>query len=924
MIVTEGPFKPDRRRRVGSTHGKKSRAEKVKRAIGDFMAKHAAKVTPPAPEPSPTARVMPKLAHIDTSPPAVNAVTHEARTWITARIAHLKQSKHPTPEKQAHHDWTQRKSHQLPIAQQARFKALHGLRKPSPAGNEHYKALIGIDHPAYRTDFKATYTPPESYHKLAPAPTRQGDARKAYRRDWRGPLRAKGYTWNTTEGAMLVAMLNEAVGGGAWRTTDGKFSSLVTHGGAAWVPHIPKAFRERVAGMGGKVKASGTGGGLALVFEDMAKMETCFRALMNEGIRLSKHDIPGVLFVHALVESLYTPAEKAELHKFLDTAPKNHPVRKLASAMIAGAWKGKRGQVKITFRKRTDESTFFLGKDGQDPMRVASKRHVEVVAAKVANHADAMPYGPKYLEWKQHAIAHGAHYIGVRGFVPGKGATHLVAHIAHEPKADAFAKKAAEFGEVERGSKQGLFGESVTDGVVLVERASPKTVKVSFTTRNPSAALHHVARMAAKHNGKVTGIGYGHHLYQFDNDTEAERFHTALRYTGGHYGIKHGYLKEAIGNDPGPEEFGAGAGPAPDQLPGGKGDGKTDADFDPAEVEMGVKVEMEHTKDPAVAREIAHDHLAEHPHYYTALKAAGLADELKESAAQPDPEDARHIEHALDQYRSKHTRGLGNRVHISHRMKAGETHITVPRSYARNLQKHLADAGFHASRQPVLGDKRRTHLMLLHRYDWEKPSTEAPYKATFMDKVHGTIANVRGAVRKAVKVTATQAREKVKDVSSSVSRLRDHLVARMSEAVDEDVDMVEDFTEVMKDQDAATDRAQDFADDQGVNFAVLACGDGTFLVMSQEDAEERSVECPHYEVVAICVPGDEDDDDELEERHSARSRIQGRLSRAGLSGGQRARNRNARASARARRRRGALYAAKKKARKALHNPDSYK
>lgn len=41
---------------------------------------------------------------------------------------------------------------------------------------------------------------------------------------------------------------------------------------------------------------------------------------------------------------------------------------------------------------------------------------------------------------------------------------------------------------------------------------------------------------------------------------------------------------------------------------------------DPKELEMGIKVEMEHTKNKAVAKRIALDHLAEIKDYYTRLK----------------------------------------------------------------------------------------------------------------------------------------------------------------------------------------------------------------------------------------------------------------------------------------------------------------
>lgn len=66
-----------------------------------------------------------------------------------------------------------------------------------------------------------------------------------------------------------------------------------------------------------------------------------------------------------------------------------------------------------------------------------------------------------------------------------------------------------------------------------------------------------------------------------------------------------------------------------DMLPGGKGD-IPPSNVNPSELAMGIKVEKEHTKDEAMAKEIAQDHLSEDPHYYTKLKHSGLADEFKE------------------------------------------------------------------------------------------------------------------------------------------------------------------------------------------------------------------------------------------------------------------------------------------------------
>jgi hypothetical protein len=47
--------------------------------------------------------------------------------------------------------------------------------------------------------------------------------------------------------------------------------------------------------------------------------------------------------------------------------------------------------------------------------------------------------------------------------------------------------------------------------------------------------------------------------------------------------------------------------------------GLTEKDVDRKELAMGIKIEMEHTKNKAISKRIALDHLAELPDYYTRL-----------------------------------------------------------------------------------------------------------------------------------------------------------------------------------------------------------------------------------------------------------------------------------------------------------------
>lgn len=56
------------------------------------------------------------------------------------------------------------------------------------------------------------------------------------------------------------------------------------------------------------------------------------------------------------------------------------------------------------------------------------------------------------------------------------------------------------------------------------------------------------------------------------------------------------------------------------KIPGGLAKGKAPEDFDSKALAKGTRVELEHTDDENVAREIAMDHLTEDPNYYDKLE----------------------------------------------------------------------------------------------------------------------------------------------------------------------------------------------------------------------------------------------------------------------------------------------------------------
>ena len=53
------------------------------------------------------------------------------------------------------------------------------------------------------------------------------------------------------------------------------------------------------------------------------------------------------------------------------------------------------------------------------------------------------------------------------------------------------------------------------------------------------------------------------------------------------------------------------------------GEGKSknfNGNYDPEQLKMGIRIEMEHTTNPLIAEKIAKDHLVENPKYYSYLK----------------------------------------------------------------------------------------------------------------------------------------------------------------------------------------------------------------------------------------------------------------------------------------------------------------
>ena len=119
-----------------------------------------------------------------------------------------------------------------------------------------------------------------------------------------------------------------------------------------------------------------------------------------------------------------------------------------------------------------------------------------------------------------------------------------------------------------------------------------------------------------------------------------------------------------------------------DLVPGGRGDKLSEKDVDPEQLRMGIEVEKEHTKNAVLAKEIALDHLAENPKYYTALKK--MEKGFKESAddqsaaqaakAWQQAEERAHLSGDPEHVKAEeeaHARLMGHRDDIAYNMDSG-------------------------------------------------------------------------------------------------------------------------------------------------------------------------------------------------------------------------------------------------------------
>lgn len=141
-----------------------------------------------------------------------------------------------------------------------------------------------------------------------------------------------------------------------------------------------------------------------------------------------------------------------------------------------------------------------------------------------------------------------------------------------------------------------------------------------------------------------------------------------------------------------------------DRISGGLADDRPDRDFDPSQLQAGIRVELEHTSNPTIAKEIAKDHLTEDRDYYRKLAKMEREDYVQ---------DAHGNEHKEagpggGQFTSKGNAGtataeepvmkglskpVGQSEYPQARARSNPISYKSPQEFSRSLVAAIADSG---------------------------------------------------------------------------------------------------------------------------------------------------------------------------------------------------------------------------------------
>ena len=229
--------------------------------------------------------------------------------------------------------------------------------------------------------------------------------------------------------------------------------------------------------------------------------------------------------------------------------------------------------------------------------------------------------------------------------------------------------------EPKLGNKQAALVRKITQGAVkaLFKRDHWRLDRHNQSYEMRTAEFYSIRISEFRHTGTKEHhflvVWYTGNPSQYWNSKTVDTLREAVTVANKHKEESDRLSAEELGEDP------TGKLATQDKVPGGLADNKKPSDFDPKELAKGIKVEMEHTEDPALAQEIAMDHLTEFPDYYTALLK--MEKGLEKKAARGSPPSKALLKKSVEEMRLY----LGSVDHIT---------VSAQQKLRNKLDKSLA------------------------------------------------------------------------------------------------------------------------------------------------------------------------------------------------------------------------------------------
>lgn len=140
-----------------------------------------------------------------------------------------------------------------------------------------------------------------------------------------------------------------------------------------------------------------------------------------------------------------------------------------------------------------------------------------------------------------------------------------------------------------------------------------------------------------------------------------------------------------------------------DEIPGGLADDKTPKDFDEKDLQEGMKVEMEHTSDKKIAREIAMDHLTEDKHYYKKLKEVEKNERIR---IDKEPDGKQEFDFGTEELDKDAQRAAQSSNQDAQNSRDVSIKILNMRKRWKTLKKAMADKSFMSIEDETKSDEQ--------------------------------------------------------------------------------------------------------------------------------------------------------------------------------------------------------------------------